>query len=492
MELNTLIHGERLAVFGAPTEDREVISLTRSSIDAGHGSVFFCIRGRRYDGHAFAGDAYDRGCRIFVAEEELHLPPDATVLLVLDVRRTMARMARRFYDDPARGLTVIGITGTKGKTTTAKMIVGLLSSLGIPAAYIGSSGAAWQGFFSPTENTTPDSLELHALLRKIRDAGNRIVVMEVSSQALAQDRVFGIPFSLGVFTNLSRDHIGDGEHRSMREYRAAKLSFFRNLAPSLAILFGEDRFSRRIARVMPRGSCLYYGRCRDSRLWAKDLSGSRTRNAFYTNLTLVFGKREAKARLAFAGKHYVDNLLAALLATETVTGCRIEELLPYIEGLSADGRCEVIPTERAATFVIDYAHNGASIAAALRGLRPFTEGKLYCVFGAVGGRSECRRRDMARAASRYADYAIITEDDPGLEDPAHIAAEILLAFPTPAKARVILDRREAIEYLVARTTNRDVVLLAGKGDDAFQITKNGKIPFSESEILAPFRLPPTI
>ncbi len=487
MRLNALIYGESLVAFGAPTEAQEVSHLTRTSRDASQGSVFFCIRGRRYDGHTFARDAYDRGCRVFVAEEGLSLPPDATVLLVLDVRRAMARIASRFYGDPAKALTIVGITGTKGKTTTAKMIVGLLSGLGIPSAYIGSSGVAYKDFSVPTENTTPDSLELHGWLDKIRNAGNRVVVMEVSSQALIQDRVLGIPFSIGVFTNLSRDHIGEGEHRNMREYRTAKLSFFRDFKPRVAILFGEDRFSRRIARGIPRGRCFYYGKHRKSLLFAKDLSEIKGRDAFYTDLTLVFRDGEARTRLAFAGKHYVDNLLAALLTAQAVAGCRIKELLPYIDGLSAAGRCEIIPTERAATFVIDYAHNGASLAAALRGLRPFTEGSLYCLFGAVGERSECRRKDMARAADRYADYAVITEDDPGIEDPAHIAAEILAAFPTPRKAKVILDRREAIEYLVKITTPRDVVLLAGKGDDPFQITKNGKIPFSEAEILKAFR-----
>ena len=487
MRLNALIQGECLMAFGAPTEAQEVVHLTRSSRNASRGSVFFCIRGSRYDGHAFARDAYDRGCRVFVAEEELSLPPDATVLLVLDVRRTMAGMAARFYGEPAKSLTFIGITGTKGKTTTAKMSVGLLGGVGISAAYIGSSGVSYKEVSVPTENTTPDSLELHAWLSAIRDAGIRLVVMEVSSQALVQDRVLGIPFEVGVFTNLSRDHIGEGEHRTMRDYRAAKLSFFRDHTPKTAILFGEDRFSRRIRREMPRGRCLYYGRHRRSRLFAKDLAEVKARDAFYTEATLVIGRREARVRLAFAGKHYVDNLLAALLTVRTVAGCRIEELLPYVGSLSAAGRCEVIPTERAATFVIDYAHNGASLAAALRGLRPFTEGHLYCLFGAVGERSECRRRDMARAAARYADRSVITEDDPGVEDPAHIAAEILAAFPDPGKATVILDRREAIEHLVRVTTPKDVVLLAGKGDDDFQITKNGKIPFSEAEILSPFR-----
>ncbi len=487
MQLNALIRGEHLVVLGAPTESREILHLTRTSKTATCSSIFFCIRGNRHDGHTFAADAYDRGCRVFIAEDGLSLPPDATVLLVLDVRRTMARIASRFYGDPAKDLTVVGITGTKGKTTTAKMIVGLLDGLGIPSAYIGSSGVLYKGFSAPTENTTPDSLELYYWLGRIRSAGHRVVVMEISSQALVQDRIFGIPFSVGVFTNLSRDHIGDGEHRTMHEYRAAKLSFFRDYQPGTVILFGEDRFSHRIARSMPKGTCLYYGKHRKSRLLARSLTEKKEKGAFWTDFTLVFGGKEARARLAFAGKHYVDNLLAALLAAREVAGCRIEDLLPYIGGLSAEGRCEVIPTERSATFVIDYAHNGASLAAALRGLRPYTEGRLYCLFGAVGERTRCRRRDMARAADRYADFSVITEDDPGAEDPAHIAAEILTAYKNRGKATVILDRREAIEHLVAVTTPRDVVLLAGKGDDAFQITKNGRIPFSEAEILQPFR-----
>ena len=490
MRLGTLLHGEAIASLGAPADEREVTSLARSSREATLGSIFFCIRGHRYDGHTFADDAYRRGCRVFVAEEPLSLPEDATVLLSPNVRQTMARIASRFYGDPSKHLTIVGITGTKGKTTTARMTVGLLRGLGIAAAYIGSSGVFYGDVAAPTENTTPDAISLHAWFFKMRQAGIKVVVMEVSSQALVQQRVFGIPFAIGVFTNLSRDHIGNGEHRNMREYREAKLSFFRDHSPSVAILCGEDHFSRCIARGMAAGRCLYYGKHRKSSLWADGLTPRKEENGFYTEFTLVSHEGETKERLAFAGKHFVDNLLAALLTAREIAGCSFSELLPYIDGLSADGRCEVIPTARSATFVIDYAHNGASLAAALRGLRPYTEGRLYCLFGAVGGRSECRRRDMARAASRYADLSVITEDDPGGEDPGAIAEEIRSSFRHPERAKVILDRRVAIEYLLSVTTPHDIVLLAGKGDDGFQITQNGRIPFSEAEILRPFRLFP--
>ncbi|MBQ2719754.1 MAG: hypothetical protein IJF73_06780, partial [Clostridia bacterium] len=195
------------------------------------------------------------------------------------------------------------------------------------------------------------------------------------------------------------------------------------------------------------------------------------------------GKERHDSRIGFAGKHYVYNFLAALLAARELTGQPLWSLLPYADALEASGRCEVIEGETTASFVIDYAHNGASLAAALRGLRPYTEGKLYCLFGAVGGRTECRRRDMAHAACRHADFSVITSDNPAGEDPGRIAREILSHFPDKRRVMVIPNRAEAIGYLLRVSSARDVVLLAGKGDERHQVTSEGRIPFSDGEVL---------
>ncbi|MBQ2719671.1 MAG: hypothetical protein IJF73_06345, partial [Clostridia bacterium] len=248
---------------------RSVRGLTYDSQRAGEDTVFFCLPGARRDGHDYAADAYRRGCRCFVAERPLPFGGDTAVLLTERAEKTMARIAARYYGNPERGLTVVGITGTKGKTTTAKMLVGLLERAGTPAAYIGSSGVSLLGKSYETENTTPDSLQLAAYLSKIRAAGVVTVVLEVSSQAMVRHRVLGIPFEIGIFTNLSRDHIGEGEHADMEEYAAAKLSFFTESRPKKVILNGEEPFSQRILQQLSGQTALLYGSCPRTSLFAE-------------------------------------------------------------------------------------------------------------------------------------------------------------------------------------------------------------------------------
>ncbi len=486
MTFDALLCAEKGWPVASSMGGRCVMGLTHDSRTAEKDTLFFCLPGSRHDGHSFATEAYRRGCRCFVAERPLPLANDAVVLYTENAEKSMARIAARYYGEPAATLTLVGITGTKGKTTTARMLAGLLQRAGTPTAYIGSSGVAYLGRCYETENTTPDSLTLMRHLAMIRDEGIRTVVLEVSSQAMVRHRVFGLPFHLGVFTNLSRDHIGEGEHASMREYSAAKLAFFTECRPRTVILNGEDPFSGTIHSRLSSQRTLFYGDCHLSSLYAEGYTPLREKRRFSTAFALCDGVRRWNTAIGFAGKHYVDNFLAAMLSATVLTGEPTEALLPYVGELYAPGRCEVIEGEKTASFVIDYAHNGASLAAALRGLRPYTEGKLYCLFGAVGGRSECRRPDMARSACRYADFSVITSDNPADEDPGVIAGEILSHFPDKRRAMVIPNRAEAIRYLLRVATPRDVVLLAGKGDERHQITNEGKIPFSEAEILRRF------
>lgn len=469
--------------------DLEVLSLSCDSRTVMPGSLFFCLPGSKHDGHDFAGEAFSRGCRCFVAERMPSIPEGGSVLLCKDVRKKMALLASRYYGDPTANMTVIGVTGTKGKTTVSYMVRELFEELGTAAAYIGTLGAFFDGKKLDTQNTTPDCLELFWYLRQIREAGIRIVVLELSSQALATGRAYGIPISHAVFTNLSRDHIGTDEHESMAEYRAAKLSLFTAYSPRVAILNGKDRFSRVIAADTAAERVIFYGMGRDAEYRGERIRYNRTANRFYTSFVFRNGRKYRGARLALAGKHYVDNFLAAVATVCSVTGCDPLRLLPFAEKLRIPGRCEIVPVSGSGVFVVDYAHNGAALRAALRGLRPYTEGRLLCLFGAVGGRSRCRRRDMALAACRYADFSVISEDNPGEEDPLLIAKEILDAFPDKKKGICIPDREEAIRYLLREAKAGDIVLLAGKGEERYQLRGEGRIPFSETDILRRFAPP---
>lgn len=489
MTFGELLRGETVSWAPSGRADEEVLSLSRDSRAAGKGSLFFCIVGTRYDGHALAADAYRRGCRHFVAERIPPLPGAATILLCGNARRKLAELAARYHGDPASELSVVGITGTKGKTTTALMAKALLEAVGVPCGYIGSLGVWYDGKRIETENTTPDATAIHFYLRAMREAGISTVMLEVSSQALAHGRVHGIPLTAAVFTNLSRDHIGEGEHGSMAEYRAAKLSLFSEQAPRTAILNAGDPFCKEIAKKGRQESVVLFGKGRKSEYRSEKIEALSEDNHFSTRFDLKTPTGRHSVSLSFAGEHYVENLLGALAVACTLSGKPTEAFLPCIPTLRVPGRCEVIPVSGSGIFVIDYAHNGASLKAALRGLRPYTAGRLFCLFGAVGDRVRCRRRDMARAASRYADFSVITEDDPGEERPEEIAAEILSAFPDKRRAISIPDRERAIRYLLGEARPGDVVLLAGKGSEQFQKKAGGRIPFSEVEILRRFAPP---
>ena len=487
MTFKELFQDRPVAWGSGPLPSADVTSLCYESQKAGDGSVFFCLRGQKHDGHSFAKDAYMRGCRFFVAEEPLGLPEDATVLLCQGSRREMARLAARYYGAPGERLMLIGITGTKGKTTTALMLRELLERTGTQAAYIGSLGVMIGKERYPTANTTPESVELHKYLRMIEQAGIRVVILEVSSQALARDRIAGLSFRLAVFTNLTRDHIGDGEHRSMEEYQNAKLLLFTKHSSGKVILNCEDRFSDLVFSHRKREDCIFYGNCRNSMIKAVNIHENKVDNRFCTDFVIAVGEKHHFGRLFFAGRHYVMDLMAALCAACELTGKAPCDFMPFVSDLRAEGRCEAVPIQGAGTFVIDYAHNGASLAAALQGLRPYVAGKLYCLFGAVGERSQCRRRDMALAASSYADFSVITEDNPGDEDPATIFEEILKGFPRRSCVTVIPDREAAILHLLRISKEGDIVLLAGKGNEGYQLRGASRCPFSEVEILERYR-----
>lgn len=460
-----------------------VTGLSLNSRTVGHGALFFCLRGAHHDGHDYAMDAYRRGCRHFVVERMLPLPPDASVLVCSSVRKKMAVLSSRYYREPTKGLFLVGVTGTKGKTTTSLMLRELLERCGIPTAYIGSSGVVFGRNRIATENTTPPSPDIYKYLRMILDSGIKTVVLEVSSQALAADRVFGALFSLGVFTNISRDHIGAYEHADMAEYRAAKMKLFTDFSPRQIVLNAEDPFSFDIMERWSGEECVLYGNGEGSLLKYRKIRQWRKEGRLWTSFYLDGVQGQHEIDLGFAGEHYILDFLAALTSASLISGLPYTDMLSYAPMLSVAGRCEAYAMPSGALTVIDYAHNGASLSAALRGLRPYATKRLLCLFGAVGERTKCRRTDMAVAAERYADFSVITADNPGREDVCTITQEIMAGFADRERCCCIPDREEAIRYLLSLAGEGDVVLLAGKGDENYQLFAEGKGPFCEGKII---------
>ena len=459
----------------------EIEHLTEDSRKANEKTLFVCIRGAIADGHQYAASAYERGCRFFVAERALSLPDDAFVLIVNDTRRALAKLACRLYGDPSSSMKVIGITGTKGKTTTAEMLAQILNQNKIPTGYIGTNGIAYGEVLKATANTTPDAVTLQETLSHMKALGMKAVIMEVSSQALMQYRADGVRFDAVLFTNLFRDHIGLHEHPTMEHYKACKKRLFTEFDAPCMILNDDDAFSkellqessakRKITCSFEDPTCDFFGT--EIRLLQQ--------NGFLGVSFDLFG---VTFRLPLIGKANAYNALLATVCAKERFGISLSQSATVLSGISIAGRSECISLPNGACAVIDYAHNGESLRALLQSLRAYAPARLLCLFGSVGDRTRERRAEMGSVAASLCDLCFLTSDNPGYEDPQRIMEEIAVSFDA-AKApyRMITDRERAIVEALRETKAGDVLVLAGKGHETYQLIQNKKIPFSEKEIV---------
>jgi len=476
-----------------PEQIRElgVEGIVYDSRRAEEGQVFVCMPGIRADGHAYASKAYGAGCRMFVCSRPLDLPTDAVQIRVETPRLALAQLSAAFYGYPAESLTVIGITGTKGKTTTAILLAGLLSDHGIPCAYIGSNGIVIGDSHYETVNTTPESRELHKYFRMMVDSGITHVVMEVSSQALHTYRVHGIRFDTCLYTNLSQDHIGaaDGEHATFAEYLSCKRRLFTDHGCRHIVANIDDPHWQAVAAV-PGVHTVTYAidtAVREDTGAPVDFRGSnihpfRNETALGIDFDCVHAGGRTPTRLRTPGDFSVYNGLCAMAAA-SLYGAAPESCAASLARMSIRGRFEIVDALDGVTFLIDYAHNGMSLENALSALRRYSPRRLICLFGSVGGRTRERRRELAEVSGRLADLSIITSDNPDSEDPNEIIREILSWFDKTRPYVVIPDREEAIRAAVRMAEPGDIVLLAGKGHENYQLIRGENVPFSEKGIL---------
>ena len=462
----------------------EIKTVSSYSNNATEDCAFVCIKGSLVDGHEYAHSAYSRGCRIFVVQKHIEMPDDSFVIIVKDSRIALALLSAAFFDHPASKMTLIGITGTKGKTTSSLLIYNILKSNNIPAGYIGSNGIAYNDIWEETVNTTPESYFLHQHLKAMYDAGIRTVVMEVSSQALKMARVHGIKFDIGVFTNLSPDHIGEFEHPDFNDYKECKHSFFTDYGVEYIVYNADDEYSAEMTS--------------GSRAEKVGISGKGDKRAAYSadgiyyyrtasKIAVNFRCREAlenyEVDLSFPGDFSVYNALTAIAVCKRL-GIKTEQIVESMRNVRIEGRFETYALPNGATVVIDYAHNGVSLKAALTSLREYSPSRLICLFGSVGGRTKMRRAELGLVASRDADFCILTSDNPNNEPPAAIIAEIASYFTTGSCPYVaITDRKEAIEYALSMSEHGDIILLAGKGHENYQLICGKREKFSEAEII---------
>ncbi len=485
MKLKKLLEGiDGICQNGGEIPEKNISDVFFDSRKACGAGVFVCLRGSLSDGHVYASSAYEKGCRFFVAERELDLPSDAFVFLCPDTRIALAKMSDNLFDHPSHELFIIGITGTKGKTTTALMIYNILNAAGFACGYIGTSGIDYGDFHIDAVNTTPESYITQMYMRHMRLAGVKYLVMEVSSQALYMHRVHAVNFDITLFTNLSVDHIGGSEHPTFEHYKDCKKSFFSNYGARTVIVNADDGYADEMESAAPMGTkLLRYALHKDADLRAAAPTRYRDSDSLGISFPFTENGQKYDASLPFPGKFSVYNALASIAVCREC-GVEMTEILRHLASVRVAGRFELVNALRDVTFVIDYAHNEVSLTSALETLRQYEPKRLICLFGSVGGRTFGRRAELGRAAASMADLCILTSDNPDGEDPMHILNEIAAQFGENSCPYVILpDRAEAIRYAVSIAKRGDIVLFAGKGHERYQLIHGEKIPFCEKDIL---------
>jgi len=469
--------------------DVEVTDITHDSRKVQAGSVFVCLKGLKVDGHDFVRDALQRGAAAIVAEREV--PTNGKPLvLVEDAREALAWLCHRFYGEPTKSLTVIGVTGTNGKTTTTHLIAHLLNAEfgkeGELAAVLGTVGVKWRGQTWETDQTTPDAPELVRWLARLRDDGAKFIVMEVSSHALAQKRSDGILFDAAVFTNLSRDHLDF--HGDFENYFAAKARLFTEYAEIAqrqgksfhAFINADDPYGQRLLTMCPAPKTTYgFAKDADYRAIDLHLSPSGTKFAVITCPSSLV-PRPLSIRLL--GRFNVANALAAIAVARHfgVSWETIADALPKFK--APPGRLEIVDEGQPFTVAVDYAHTPDALEKVILTVRELTKGRVIVVFGCGGDRDPTKRPEMGRIATQLADYTVITSDNPRTEDPIKIIEQIVAGVVSGAKFHVEPDRRKAIFHAIEFARPKDFVLIAGKGHETYQIIGTQKFPFDDREV----------
>lgn len=465
-------------------DEIEVRELINDSRKVREGSVFVCISGAVVDGHEFVGDVAAKGAAAVIVEKDVEAPEDMTVIRVPDTRYALALMSAAYFGYPADKMKIIGITGTKGKTTTTYMIRSILEGVGHKVGLIGTIEAIIGDETIPAANTTPESYTIHQYFARMAEAGCDCVVMEVSSQGLMLHRTAGIPFEIGIFTNLGRDHIGPNEHADFEDYKRCKGLLFQQCRLGIANV--DDPY---FGDVFAKATCTTetFGFSEKADLRATD-THLVSRPGYLGVAYHVSGLMDFDVEIDIPGKFSVYNSLTAIAVCRhfQVPADKIQKALKMA---NVKGRIEMVKVSDEFTLMIDYAHNAMSLESLLTTLKEYQPARLVCLFGCGGNRSKDRRYEMGEVSGRLADLTIITSDNPRFEDPQAIIDDIKTGIGrTDGKYVEICDRKEAIRYAIEHGQPGDVIVLAGKGHEDYQEIKGVKYPMDErvliSEILS--------
>ena len=454
--------------------DREIGGIAFDSRKVEEGFLFAAICGEAADGHNFTVAAAEKGAAVILGERitEAEIPH----ILVNDTRMAFQQICANFFGHPEEKMTFLGVTGTNGKTSTSQFVKSILDGLGVKAGLIGTVCNQIGAETFPAAFTTPEPYQLFELLRKMADAGVSTVVMEVSSQAMHQRRADSLPFAVAGFTNLTQDHLD--YHKTMENYKAAKARLFETAEK--AVLNLDDGCGREFAAAY--GGMTYSAK-EKADLTAADI----TVDVSGVSYTLIYGKESASIRVSTPGLFTVHNTLCAagmLLSA----GYSFREVAEGLNGIpKVAGRAEIITEGLPYAVMLDYAHTPDALENILTTIRTYAKGRIVTLFGCGGDRDKTKRPKMAEVVAKYSDFAIVTSDNPRTEDPTAIIRDILAGLEgTKMPYAVIENRKEAIGYAIEHARPDDLILLAGKGHEDYQILGTAKIHFDEKEIVKEF------
>lgn len=464
--------------------DVEVSQIDYDSRLVKENSLFVCIKGANVDSHHFIDQVIENGAKTIVIEREVEYKEGITYILVDNARLALALLSCAFFDHPSRKLTVIGLTGTKGKTTTTYMVQSILQHASKKVGIIGTIGSMINGEMRPTKNTTPESFELQRLMHEMVEAGCEYCVMEVSSQGLMLNRVAGIDFDYGVFTNLSPDHIGPNEHTSFEHYMNCKKMLFKMC--KVGIFNKDDSHFKDMIKDVPC-KISTFGMYSDSDLKAKNMELYHYNGSLgvrFDTEGFVNGSFETD----IPGEFSVYNSMVAIMLCKYMN-IEVEHIQSALKQVRVKGRVEIVPYSDQFTILIDYAHNAFSFESILKTISAYNPHKIICVYGAGGKRAKSRRYEAGEVVSRMNAFSILTADNPRGEKILDICNDIVEGLKKHNGEYIIIeDRKEAIHYALDHAEAGDVILCLGKGHETYQIIDDKTtLHFSEREIIEEYR-----
>ena len=462
-------------------DDTTVSEVVYDSRKITKGCMFICIEGANFDGHTFAKEAAQKEAAVLIVSKEVEVPKESniTIIKVENTRYAMAFIAAAYFGNPAEKLKTIGITGTKGKTTTTYLVKSILENAGHKVGLVGTIETIIGDTHIHANNTTPESFLLQEYFAKMVEEGCDCVVMEVSSQGLMLHRTQGFIFDYGIFTNMEQDHIGPNEHASFEEYMACKGLLFKQC--KVGIVNGDDTHCE---TVIKDHTCkiLTYGMEKEADYQAKNLKLTR-HNGHIGVAFHVDGNIDMDVETSTPGRFSVYNALTAIAICNQFQ-VEKEDIRKALLHASVKGRIELVKVSDEFTLMIDYAHNAMALESLLSTLKEYNPHRLVCVFGCGGNRSKMRRYEMGEVSGKLADLTIITSDNPRFEEPQDIINDIIVGMKKTNGAYIeICDRKEAIRYAIEHGQPGDIIVLAGKGHEDYQEIKGVKYPMDERVLI---------